>query len=155
MFMGTPCICFRNETSSLGSFGLSSDIQPRSQPTTDESANSQTNAGEVPNGLQYTSCGGYVLYPLGSIIVLRNIATGKQAFLEGHSGDVSCIASSKDNVYLASGQDSFGTTKADVMVWDLKQTMKNCDDGNPSAGGCLIHRLNQHIGKVQVRLGDN
>ncbi|GMI12017.1 hypothetical protein TrRE_jg8950 [Triparma retinervis] len=105
--------------------------------------------GEVPNGLQYTSCGGYVLYPLGSIVVLRNIATGKQAFLEGHTGDVSCIASSKDNVYLASGQNSFGATKADVMVWDLKQTMKNCDEGNPSAGGCLIHRLNQHLGKVQ------
>jgi WD40 repeat protein len=62
---------------------------------------------------------------------------------------VSCIAASKDNSYLASGQESYGTTKADVMVWDLKQTIKNCDDGIPSAGGCLIHRLKQHIGKVQ------
>lgn len=36
------------------------------------------------------------------------------------------------------------------MVWDLQQTIKNCDEGVPSAGGCLIHRLKQHIGKVQA-----
>jgi WD40 repeat protein len=106
--------------------------------------------GEVPGGLQYTSCGGYVFYPLGSIIVVRNISTGKQAFLEAHTDNVSCICASKDNSYLASGQESYGTTKADVMVWDLQQTIKNCDSGVPHAGGCLVHRLKQHIGKVQA-----
>jgi len=104
----------------------------------------------VPGGLQYTSCGGYVIYPLGSIIVIRNITTGSQSFLEGHSNNVSCLTASKDSRFLASGQQSYGTLKADVLVWDLQQALKNCDGGNPSAGGCLIHRLDQHIGKVQA-----
>ena len=90
-----------------------------------------------------------MFYPLGSIIVLRNISTGKQAFLEAHDDNVSCITASRDNKYLASGQDSYGTLKADVMVWDLKKAITNCDAGIPAAGGCLIHRLKQHIGKVQ------
>ncbi|GMI42108.1 hypothetical protein TeGR_g9242, partial [Tetraparma gracilis] len=106
--------------------------------------------GEVPAGLQYTSDGGYVIYPLGSIIVIRNITTGSQSFLEGHSNNVSCITVSKDSKFLASGQESYGTLKADVLVWDLAGALKNCDEGKPSAGGCLIHRLDQHIGKVQA-----
>lgn len=36
------------------------------------------------------------------------------------------------------------------MVWDLEKALWNCDNGEPSKGGCLVHRLKQHIGKVQA-----
>eukprot|EP00592_Proboscia_alata_P004694 CAMPEP_0194378686 /NCGR_PEP_ID=MMETSP0174-20130528/36876_1 /TAXON_ID=216777 /ORGANISM="Proboscia alata, Strain PI-D3" /LENGTH=650 /DNA_ID=CAMNT_0039160903 /DNA_START=29 /DNA_END=1981 /DNA_ORIENTATION=- len=107
--------------------------------------------GSVPAGLQYTPCGNFIVYPLGSVVVLRSVTSGNISFLDALNNDkVSCVALSKDGRYLASGQESKGsTTKADAFLWDLERAIKNCESNNPSAGGCLLHRLNQHIGKVQ------
>ena len=107
--------------------------------------------GSIPNSLQYTPCGKYVFYPLGSIVVLRSIATGNVAFLDAESdAKVSCMAVSKDGSFLASGQDSEVANKVDVVVWDLKKAKQNCEECNPSAGGCLLYRLRQHHSKVQA-----
>ena len=125
-------------------------------------------SGDITNGLSYTPyvceiepfsleadinfeinrCGGYIVYPLGSVIVLKNIQSNKQTFLEGHSSHVSCIAVSKDGRTLASGQknkvtrhtamtllisshswcfQSQNVTPAHVLVWDLDAAKKNCD----------------------------
>lgn len=52
-----------------------------------------------------TPCGGYVVYPLGSILVVRSMkGKNKQSFLEGHTSDISCIAMSADGTRLVSGQ---------------------------------------------------
>jgi len=107
-------------------------------------------SGTVPAGLQYTPCGRYLVYPLGSIIVLKNIKTNNQAFLEAHTNNVSCLAVSPDGTKLATGQVSLGGVKADVLVWDLEKAKANCDGCVPSAGGCVIHRLRQHLAKVQA-----
>ena len=64
-------------------------------------------------------CGGYVLFPLGSIVVIKNVQSGDQAFLEGHSEDVSCLAVSHDGTKMASGQKNKTNTRADVLIWDL------------------------------------
>mmetsp|Transcript_29704 Transcript_29704/g.34974 ORF Transcript_29704/g.34974 Transcript_29704/m.34974 type:complete len:83 (+) Transcript_29704:78-326(+) len=61
-------------------------------------------SGNVPNGLKYTPCGNYMIYPLGSQIIVKNTVTNNQTFLEGHSSDVSCIAMSSDGRTLASGK---------------------------------------------------
>lgn len=46
-----------------------------------------------------------MVYPLGSILVVRNMAgKNKQAFLEGHTSDISCMAMSSDGLRLVSGQ---------------------------------------------------
>ena len=42
------------------------------------------------------SDGGFVVYPLGSIIVVKDVNTNAQTFLEGHSNDVTCISLSHD-----------------------------------------------------------
>jgi cilia- and flagella-associated protein 52 len=60
--------------------------------------------GKVPNTLKYTPCGNYMVYPMGSFIVVKNIKTDKEAFLDGHSNDVSCLAISNNGKKLASGQ---------------------------------------------------
>jgi len=83
-------------------------------------------------------------------VVLRNIASGKHAFLDiGNGNDVSCIALSKNGKYIASGQISRGTVKPLAIIWDLEAAQSNCDNGNCSRSECLIHRLVQHKGKVQ------
>ncbi len=56
------------------------------------------------NCLHYTPCGKYLVYPLGSYVVIKNAKTGKEAFLDGHSHDVFSIAMSHGGERLASGQ---------------------------------------------------
>lgn len=90
-----------------------------------------------------------MLYPLGSQIIVKNTATNKQAFLEGHSSDVSCLAVSKDGRTMASGQRNAQVTAAHVLVWDLEGAKRCCDEGGRGGAGCLIHRLHQHLGAVQ------
>lgn len=46
-----------------------------------------------------------MVYPLGSILVVRSMAgKNKQAFLEGHTADISCIAMTSDGSRIVSGQ---------------------------------------------------
>lgn len=83
-------------------------------------------------------------------MVVRNLSTGKHAFLDvNNNNDISCVALSKNGRYIASGQTSIGTTKPHAVIWDLEKAKDNCNKENSSLGGCLIHRLEQHKGKVQ------
>lgn len=62
-------------------------------------------AGKVQGGMKLSPCGGYMVYPLGSILVVRSMAgKNKQAFLEGHTADISCVAISADGTRIVSGQ---------------------------------------------------
>ena len=62
------------------------------------------NAGKVPNSLKYTPCGKYIIYALGSFVVIKSLKTDKEAFLDGHSNEVSCLSISHDGTRAASGQ---------------------------------------------------
>lgn len=61
-------------------------------------------AGKVPWGLLYHPDGNHVLYPLGSTIVVKNLRSNTQAFMQGHTDKVSCLSLSRDGRYAASGQ---------------------------------------------------
>lgn len=67
--------------------------------------------GKVTGGLHYTPDGKYVVYPLGSFLVLKNLVTDKEAFFDGHSQDISCVAMSHNGDRLASGQINFTGVK--------------------------------------------
>lgn len=46
-----------------------------------------------------------MVYPLGSILVVRSMAgKNKQAFLEGHTADIACVAMTPDGSRIVSGQ---------------------------------------------------
>jgi WD40 repeat protein len=74
-------------------------------------------AGKVHNGLQYTPCGKYILYPLGSFVVLKNLTTDKEAFFDGHSSEVSCLSVSSDGSKLVSGQVNLMSVKVTPLVY--------------------------------------
>lgn len=61
-------------------------------------------SGKVASALNYSPCGNYMVYPLGSFVVLKNIKTDKECFLDGHSYEISCLSVSKDGKWIASGQ---------------------------------------------------
>lgn len=55
--------------------------------------------------MKLTPCGGYMVYPLGAILVVRSMTgKNKQAFLEGHTSEISCVAMSADGTRIVSGQ---------------------------------------------------
>lgn len=106
--------------------------------------------GKVNNALVYTPCGKYIVYPLGSFVVLKNMVTDKEAFFDGHTNEISCVSVSPDGNRLASGQINLMGVKADVIIWDLEEAKRLLDNGVVMVGeATCIYRLKQHLGRVQ------
>lgn len=78
-------------------------------------------SGKVPGALHTSPCGKYIVYPLGSFIVIKNVRTDKEAFLDGHSHDVSCVAMSNDGRTLASGQVNIMGVKVRITYTNRRQ----------------------------------
>ena len=64
-------------------------------------------------------------------MVIKNLKTDKEAFLDGHSHEVSCIAVSKDGKKVASGQINIAGVKVGKLmqivvsvIFDLKNNLK-------------------------------
>jgi WD40 repeat protein len=107
-------------------------------------------SGNVHNGLNYSNDGRYIVYPLGSFVVIKNIKTGREAFLNGHSGEISCIAISNDSKKIATGQSNLTGVKADVILWDFEKARMLLENGEIMIGeSCTLLRLRQHYGKIQ------
>ena len=68
-------------------------------------------SGKVKSSLHYTPDGRYILFPLGSFVVLKNLATDKEAFLDGHTDLISCLSISSDGSKAASGQKNIPGVK--------------------------------------------
>ena len=83
-------------------------------------------AGGVRGGLLAHPDGQHVVFPLGCTIVVQDLTTQKQTFLEGHSNNVSCLACSPSGQFLASGQVTFMGFKADVIVWRFSERALYC-----------------------------
>lgn len=64
-------------------------------------------SGQVIGALNYSPCGQYVVYPLGSFCVVKHVKSQKEAFLDGHSRPLSCLKISGDGAFIASGQTNF------------------------------------------------
>ncbi|KAM4751203.1 cilia- and flagella-associated protein 52-like isoform 2-T2 [Anableps anableps] len=77
--------------------------------------------GQVPFGLRLHPDREHLIYPLGSLIILKRIEDGKLEFLHGHSNNISCISVSKCGSYIASGQVSFMGFKAAVIIWNYAE----------------------------------
>jgi len=81
--------------------------------------------GDVPGGLVVHPTNKYVLYPLGSTVVIRDVGSPQeQRFLRGHSDAVSCIAVSPSGRYVASGQVTYMGFQADAIVWECLEEIR-------------------------------
>lgn len=112
--------------------------------------------GRVRDGLIYHPDGEWILYPLGATIVAKNIQTGHQEFLDGHTNAVSSLALSHDGNKLASGQVADSGFTAEVIIWDLTIAFKGDNKAVPGEVGRLakIHTLSLHMVSV-VDVGFN
>ena len=107
--------------------------------------------GSVNGGLHYTPCGQFVIFPLGSVVVLRSLSSKKQYFLDaGINKIISCVAVSPDGAYLATGHETPAAFKAEIVVWDLKKAMDDYSNERPLSEECVLHVLSQHHKKVQA-----
>jgi WD40 repeat protein len=61
-------------------------------------------SGAVPNALKHIPNSDYVIYPLGSMLILKDQNTNAQHFLQGHTNLVTCLSVSKSGKFIASGQ---------------------------------------------------
>lgn len=107
--------------------------------------------GSVAGGLHYTPCGKYVVFPLGSIVVLRSLSTKKQFFLDsGIDKKISCVAVARDGSLLAAGHETSAACKAEIVVWDLKKATENCSNDAVLSEEYVLHILSQHHMRVQA-----
>nr|AAH72072.1 MGC78960 protein [Xenopus laevis] len=77
--------------------------------------------GHVASGLISHPDREHLIYPLGCTIIIENLNTRKQQFLQGHTNNVSCVAVSRSGRYLASGQVTYMGFKADILLWDYSR----------------------------------
>jgi cilia- and flagella-associated protein 52 len=82
-----------------------------------------------------------------STVVIKNILENTQAFLQGHTDKVTCIAVSRDGRRLASGQTATLGQKAPVIVWDVEAGIRN--KNTAVTEGELLHQLVLHKGGVR------
>ncbi|XP_028829346.1 cilia- and flagella-associated protein 52 isoform X2 [Denticeps clupeoides] len=67
--------------------------------------------GGVSSGLRVHPDRESLIYPLGCTVIVKNIKSGQQMFMHGHTNNVSCVTVSRTGHYIASGQ-------ADIIIWD-------------------------------------
>ncbi|RZF37372.1 hypothetical protein LSTR_LSTR009723 [Laodelphax striatellus] len=77
--------------------------------------------GNAVNGVQVHPDGMHIVYPLGNKLVVQNLKTKTQSFLEGHTNVISTVAMSKSGKFIASGQINHMGFKASIIVWDFEQ----------------------------------
>ena len=87
--------------------------------------------------------GQHLLYPLGSTVVIKDIQSGKQFFLRGHTDDITCVALSKDGSIVASGQKTHMGFTASIILWDFAKSVE--EEGTVKIG----QLPDMHKGKVQ------
>ena len=77
-------------------------------------------SGAVHSGLVLHPDDRHVLYPLGSTIVVKDLITGTQRFLQhGHDKPVAALRLEASGKWLATGQVTHPGFQAPIIVWDL------------------------------------
>jgi len=65
--------------------------------------------GAVNNALKFHPDGVHVIYPVGSMVVIKNsLKPEQQHLLHGHTNLITCLDVSKSGKYIASGQVTLG-----------------------------------------------
>ncbi|XP_015518674.1 cilia- and flagella-associated protein 52 [Neodiprion lecontei] len=76
--------------------------------------------GVSRKGLQLHPDNEHLIYAMGNKVTIKNIASGKQKFLTGHTNVISAVCVSPCGNYVGSGQINHVGFKAMVIVWNYK-----------------------------------
>jgi len=107
--------------------------------------------GKVKNSMHIVEPNGdgvkYLVHPLGSTVVIKDCEAGTQSFLRGHTGDIKCLAVSKNGRYAASGETRISGL-ATIILWDLQKGIENRAYGSGISDGEIIAKMELH--KLEV-----
>ncbi|XP_023314400.1 cilia- and flagella-associated protein 52-like [Trichogramma pretiosum] len=76
--------------------------------------------GLTKNGLKLHPDQRHLVYPMGNKVSVKNISSGQQTFLSGHTNLISAMCISPCGRYIASGQINHSGFKAMVILWDYE-----------------------------------
>ncbi|CAB0032984.1 unnamed protein product [Trichogramma brassicae] len=76
--------------------------------------------GLTKNGLKLHPDQRHLVYPMGNKVSVKNIRSGQQTFLSGHTNLISAMCISPCGRYIASGQINHSGFKAMVILWDYE-----------------------------------
>ncbi|XP_030842134.1 cilia- and flagella-associated protein 52 [Strongylocentrotus purpuratus] len=68
----------------------------------------------------------HIVYPLGNTVIVENLNSKKQDFLQGHTNTVTCVTISRSGRFIASGQQTHMGFKAMIIVWDYEKRSVHC-----------------------------
>ncbi|XP_015113522.1 cilia- and flagella-associated protein 52 [Diachasma alloeum] len=88
--------------------------------------------GRTKNALHMHPDGKHLIYSMGSKVTVRNVDSGHQEFLAGHTNVVTTLSISRCGSFIASGQLTHLGFKAAVIIWDF--------DGKKRRGSYEIHK---------------
>ncbi|XP_020710448.2 cilia- and flagella-associated protein 52 [Athalia rosae] len=74
--------------------------------------------GITKKGLQLHPDNEHLIYPMGNKVTIKNIKSGKQKFLTGHTNVISAVCVSPCGKYVGSGQINHVGFKAMVIIWN-------------------------------------
>ncbi|CAH8592217.1 unnamed protein product [Schistosoma turkestanicum] len=80
--------------------------------------------GKIQNGFLVHPDGQHVIFSLGSNVIIENISTSEQFFLQGHTNIVVCIEIDRSGSFIASGQVTYMGYKATIIVWSYEKREK-------------------------------
>lgn len=81
-------------------------------------------SGKIPHSFNVHPDRQHFVFALGCTVVIEEISTHKQEFLQGHTNNVVCLDVSKNGALIASGQMTYMGYKASIIVWDFKKREK-------------------------------
>ncbi|XP_012271661.1 cilia- and flagella-associated protein 52 [Orussus abietinus] len=76
--------------------------------------------GATKNGLRLHPDQEHLIYPMGNKVTIKDITSGKQSFLTGHTNLISTLCVSVCGKLVASGQINHLGFKAMVIIWDYE-----------------------------------
>ncbi|CAH8436622.1 unnamed protein product [Dicrocoelium dendriticum] len=80
--------------------------------------------GKIPHSLNVHPDRQHFVFALGCTVVIEEINTHKQEFLQGHTNNIVCLDVSKNGALIASGQMTYMGYKALIIVWDYEKKAK-------------------------------
>lgn len=80
--------------------------------------------GNIRNSLVFHPDKKHILYAVGPTVILKDVVSGEEDRLYGHSNNVTCVSIAKGGFYLASGQTNYQGYNADVIIWDFSSRTK-------------------------------